>query len=248
MTDRQIRRAAERTARKQARKAEQQTAASTVSPAQLAANRENAKLSTGPTSETGKAKSSLNAVTTALTGRTVLLPSDDAARYERHVAAYVKELSPVGVQESALVQSLADTTWRLDRIPGLEMAIFAMGHTKFAEQFAHEDSSVQPRLIEMETFLVYEKQLRNLQIQEARLCRRREKEMAELRQLQQSRIAEEKLQLEDAAKLYTSAQHDGKSFDPADHGFEFSIEDIEGYIEGVHASILYRNSFKRAAA
>src|SRR4051794_39387842 len=103
--------------------------------AQLKANRANAQLSTGPTSEPGKAKSSLNAVTTGLTGRTVLLPSEDAVRYERHVAAYVKELSPVGVQESALVQSIADTAWRLDRIPGLEMAIFASGRTKFAEQF-----------------------------------------------------------------------------------------------------------------
>ncbi|MGA8598820.1 MAG: hypothetical protein WB676_29225 [Bryobacteraceae bacterium] len=49
--------------------------------AQIAANQANAQLSTGPTSETGKAKSSLNAVKTGLTGRTVLLPGDDAAIY-----------------------------------------------------------------------------------------------------------------------------------------------------------------------
>jgi hypothetical protein len=65
------------------------------SASQIAANQRNAQLSTGPTSETGKAKSSLNAVKTALTGRTVLLPSDDAAEYERHISAYEKELQPV---------------------------------------------------------------------------------------------------------------------------------------------------------
>jgi len=41
--------------------------------AQITANQKNAQLSTGPTSPDGKAKSSLNAVKTGLTGRTVLL-------------------------------------------------------------------------------------------------------------------------------------------------------------------------------
>ncbi len=46
----------------------------TVSDAQLAANRANAQLSTGPRSQTGLTASALNAVKTGLTGRTVLLP------------------------------------------------------------------------------------------------------------------------------------------------------------------------------
>lgn len=75
----------------------------------IEANRANAQLSTGPTSDTGKAKSSLNAVKTALTGRTILLPTDDAAEYERHIRAYEGELKPVGQLESDLVQSIADT-------------------------------------------------------------------------------------------------------------------------------------------
>ncbi len=51
--------------------------------AQIEANQRNAQLSTGPTSEAGKAKSSLNAVKNGLTGATVILPSDDLAAYER---------------------------------------------------------------------------------------------------------------------------------------------------------------------
>ena len=42
-------------------------------------------------------------------------------------------------------------------------------------------------LIELGTFLKYEKQLKNLQLQESRLQRRYEKEMAELRSLQKER-------------------------------------------------------------
>jgi hypothetical protein len=173
MTDRSIRRAAERKARKEARRA---------------ANQANAQLSTGPKTEEGKRKSSLNAIKTALTGATVLLPSDDLAEYQRHIAAYENEFQPIGLEESELVQSLADISWRLRRIPALEMAIYAQGRVEFADQFEdQEDPAVRRSLIELHTHLVYEKQLRNLQLQESRLVRRREKETASLRKLQDER-------------------------------------------------------------
>jgi hypothetical protein len=184
MTARSIRRAAERKALKLTRK-------DAISPARLAANRENALLSTGPRTEDGKCTSSLNAVKTGLTGVTVLLPTDDAAEYQRHITAYEKEFQPVGIEESELVQSLADISWRLRRIPSLEMAIYAQGRIEFADQFEDQkDSDVRRSLIELHTHLAYEKQLRNLQLQEARLVRRREKETAELRRLQTERAAE----------------------------------------------------------
>src|SRR5947208_707155 len=131
------------------------------SSAQIAANQRNAHLSTGPASETGKAKSSLNAVKTGLTGRTVLLPSDDAAVYEAHFAEFLKRQN--------LVQSLADTEWRLLRIPALEMGIYAVGRIEFAELFANEDEGVRKHLIEAKIFLAYQRQLNNLSIQEGRL-------------------------------------------------------------------------------
>ncbi|MGA8027150.1 MAG: hypothetical protein WB992_08380, partial [Bryobacteraceae bacterium] len=73
-------------------------------PAQNAANQRNAQLSTGPTSEAGKAKSSLNAVKTGLTGRTVLLPGDDAALYEAHIAEFMKRLQPLTNEERTLAR------------------------------------------------------------------------------------------------------------------------------------------------
>jgi len=154
----------------------------------LTANRANSLLSTGPRTEEGKRTSSLNAVKTALTGVTVLLSTDDAADYQRHIAAYQTELQPAGLEESELVQSLADISWRLRRIPGLEMAIYARGSIEFADQFEDQDNpDVRCSLIELHTHLAYEKQLRNLQLQESRLVRRREKETADLRRLQKDR-------------------------------------------------------------
>ncbi|MBV9154695.1 MAG: hypothetical protein JO097_00400, partial [Acidobacteriaceae bacterium] len=130
--------------------------------AQIAANQKNAQLSTGPTSETGKAKSSLNAVKTGLTGRTVLLPGDDAALYESHVSQFVRRFEPASEAEQNLVQSLADTEWRLLRIPSLEMGIYALGRLEFAELFPDQDDpKVRAALIDAKIFLVYQKQLNN---------------------------------------------------------------------------------------
>jgi hypothetical protein len=255
MTPRQIRRAAERKANKEARKAanglvfsppssDGPELAPSISSSQLAANRANAQLSTGPQTPEGKAKSCLNAVKTGLTGRTVLLPAEDAARYEQHVCEFFTELQPAGPRETELVRSLADTAWRLARIPALEMTIFAHGRIQFADQFADRDPALQSCLIEMHTFLHYEKQLRNLQIQEGRLRRQREKDTAELRQLQQDRRSREQHDLQMLSGLYVAAQKEGKPFDPARYGFEFSIEDIENYLEGVRAAKASRELMK----
>jgi hypothetical protein len=212
MTPRSIRRAAERKANKLARKA--------------AANRENSQLSTGPVTVEGKAKSSLNAVKSALTGRTVLLPTDDAAHYQNHTQSYEDHFQPVGPEEHALVQSLAETSWRLARIPGLEMAIYAQGRIEFAEEFEEEEEAVRRALIEAQTYLAYEKQLRNLHLQEARLVRRREKETAELRRLQQERAARE---AREAAVPQDRKSINSKALQGAlpDFGFEFSTHDLQ---------------------
>ncbi|MBV9403817.1 MAG: hypothetical protein JO211_00625 [Acidobacteriaceae bacterium] len=222
------------------------------SPARLAANRANAQLSTGPTTPEGKAKVSLNAVKTALTGRTVLLPSEDAAEYERFLRAYQKEFKPLTQRECDLVQSIADTQWRLRRIPGLEMGIYAKGRLELVEGHTDRELTERPGLIEVETYLKYEKQLRNLQVQEARLRRRYEKETAELRQLQQERNQREQRDLEVCAKLYLKARHDNKPWQPSDNGFEFPLSYVKDYLEGVRASEIYnatlRNERRHASA
>ena len=222
MTARSIRRAAERKAQKLARRAGTAAEKSAVSEAQLLANRENAQLSTGPKSDDGKAKSCLNAVKTGLTGRTVLLPAEDAAEYRRHIDAYEKEFQPVGQRESDLVQSIADTQWRLLRIPSLESGIYALGQLEFANTLDEQDAALRPGMIEVKTFLKYERQLRNLQLQESRLRRQREKDMAELRELQQTRTAEEHENVKQA-------------FSPVANGFVFSNVDPGQALVGLDA-------------
>jgi hypothetical protein len=77
-------------------------------PNQIAANQANSRLSTGPKTEEGKAKSSHNAVRTGLTGQTVLLPSDDVEAYQKHVARFEAECKPVADREKELTQKIAE--------------------------------------------------------------------------------------------------------------------------------------------
>ena len=181
----------------------------------LAANRANAQLSTGPASPEGKAKSSLNAVRTGLTGRTVLLPSEDAEAYETHLIRYLEEFQPVGTRETQLVQNLADTQWRLDRIPSLETGLFALGRLRYAELFEDEkNEQVRRAMIDAHILMTETKHFKNLHLQENRLNRRYQQDMKELKELQAQRKKEQEEQQEAAKPKALAAT--------APNGFEFT--------------------------
>jgi len=177
-----------------------------LSDAKLAANRENAQKSHGPVTDAGKAAVRLNAYKTGLTGVTVVFPGDDFAFYAEHVRSYETQFEPVGPEESALVQSIADIRWRLDRIPGLEQAILTTGAVN---AIAENPSLAAPSahlVLELAIRRLHEKELRNLHLQENRLARRREREVAELNRLQDARRAKEEEKLAEAAKADLLAQ------------------------------------------
>ena len=223
MSPRSIRRAAEHKARKLAAKQQR------FQPPLLPGTEPRASASgpTGPRTPEGKAISSLNALKTGLTGRTVLLSSDDAAIYASHIEQYRAEYSPIGLRETELVQSLADTSWRLRRIPGLEMAIYAQGHCEFAGCFDNHDPSLRDSMIELQTHLKYEKQLRNLQIQESRLHRRYTAELKELRDLQRERTERDKAAREDHPHADRPRTETPRAAAPAprrEREFEFSTQ------------------------
>jgi len=231
MSESSYRRALEQEKAQQAAQAAAQAAAaeSATSDARFAANRANAQHSTGPRTEEGKAKVSLNAVKTGLTGRTVLLSSEEAAPYQALMLEFEKALQPVGVEERALVQSILDCRWRLDRIPGLEMALLTLIRNEWVARDPKYNNPVTAILTEMEIRRKHEKEFRNLQIQENRLARRREREIAELLRLQKERKAQEAEALAQAAQAYLLAAHRKETFDLAALGFEFSTQKFETY-------------------
>jgi hypothetical protein len=254
MTPRSIRRAAERKANKLARKASQQAAPAGVHAAEnpavenLAAEYEISIQESPAIPPAAAANAGLSAVTSALTGQATLLPTSDAAPYDQLLRDYQNELQPVGLQESNLVQTLAETAWRIRRTLALEMGIFAKGRIEFAQQFAEHNPEIRVSLIEVHTFLAYEKQIHGLQLQEARLSRRIDKTYAELRRLQSERrereTADQQRQLEAAAQLYLKAQQSRQPFDAGQNGFVFSNQEIESYLNRKQA---LKQHFARAA-
>ena len=207
-----------------------------ASPSQIAANQANAQKSTGPTSAEGKQRSSLNALKTGLTGRTVLMPGEDAEAYRLHCERFEDQFQPATSEEKELAQSLADLKWRLLRCSQLEHNLFALGRVEFAQTFDHEPEPVRSALIQAHTLRSYAKDLNNLSIQETRLDKRFHRELAELNRIQTERQEQERIALRQAAQLYTQAKKDNKPFNPAELGFEFSTEGIELYIQACGAS------------
>jgi hypothetical protein len=84
--------------------------------AQIAANQQNAKLSTGPTTEAGLKRSSQNACKHGFTGQTLVITPQEKEGYEAHVAAYMDHHKPLEHKHRELVQQLADSHWSLHQI------------------------------------------------------------------------------------------------------------------------------------
>ncbi len=86
------------------------------SPAQIAANRANSRLSTGPRSDQGKSVSRLNGVTHGMTCHLpVVLPGEDPEQFQGEVARWEQQLGAATEAERAQVEAAVSTRWRMRR-------------------------------------------------------------------------------------------------------------------------------------
>ena len=100
---------------------------SSISPAQLTANRANAQHSTGPKTETGRAISSQNRTTHGLAchnGAFQLLPSEDPNGFEALKASLAEEHEPSTETESILINTMAESHWLANRAQTLQHTCF----------------------------------------------------------------------------------------------------------------------------
>ncbi len=176
-----------------------------------ATNRANAKHSTGPRTDSGKQRSSLNALRHGLTAASAVLPSENQAAYDAHRRGFFDEYKPATPTESQLVIEIADTAWRLNRIPLLEAELLSQ--------------NPNPQ------FLI--PQLASLGLHGSRLSRQFQKAVDQLRDIQEERRRLERRQLTEAAELFLRHQRKGLPFEPSDYGFVFSKEQIERHAQGL---------------
>jgi hypothetical protein len=163
--------------------------------------------STGPRTAAGKQRSSLNALRHGLTAASAVLPSEDQAVFDAHRRGFFDEYQPATPTETQLTQELADTAWRLNRIPLLEAQLFS------------QDPNPQSLI----------PQLATLGLHYTRLSRQFQKAVDHLRKIQSERRREQERDLKRAAALLELHKHKGIPFDPAQDGFVFSREQIEAH-------------------
>ena len=164
-----------------------------LSDKQLAANRANAQLSSGPKSEDGKRKSSLNARRHNLTGQVTAMTPEDRAAHDVLSAGIIKSMAPEGELELALAHRIATDFWRLNRASAIEDNIFALGLSRHADDNI-DHPELQAAFAAARTFTAEGKSIALLTLYEQRLNRSLQKNLAVLRSLQAVRKA-------DAAKL-----------------------------------------------
>ncbi len=98
---------------------------------QIRANRRNARLSTGPRTEAGMEASSSNHTKHGLTGRRVVLKSENQAEYDELLAALLQDYAPQSAIEVELVHEIANNSWRLRRADRVEAELFDLFEDDF---------------------------------------------------------------------------------------------------------------------
>ncbi|MBN1508126.1 MAG: hypothetical protein JW955_14845 [Sedimentisphaerales bacterium] len=92
--------------------------------AQIAANRANAKKSTGPRTRIGKAIVARNAIKHGLFARQDLIAEEDPQQYQEHRQGLLGELSPAGQIDGILAERIVSLTWRLKRAERLQNELY----------------------------------------------------------------------------------------------------------------------------
>ncbi len=198
----------------------------------VTANRANALHSTGPRTESGKQRSSLNALRHGLSSHTAVLPSEDAQAYQHHCLQFHDEYQPKTPTETQLVQELADTAWRLNRIPLLEADLLTRAADKRATR--------EPIACDIAEAT---RALATLSLHGQRLSRQFQKTLDQLRALQTERREREQSDLKRAASLLELHKHKGIPYDPAQDGFVFSETEIEAHSQ----RLMRQNEARRVA-
>jgi hypothetical protein len=185
-----------------------------------AINRANSRHSTGPRTPAGKQRSSINALRHGLTAASAVLPSEDRAAFDAHRRGFFDEYQPATPTESQLVQELADTAWRINRIPLLEAALLDRAANPPNDQARIDFDIVDAH-----------RALATLGMHYQRLSRQFQKTVDTLRDIQADRAERERRALKDAAALLELHKHKEIPWEPSDHGFVFSKRDVERFAQ-----------------
>jgi hypothetical protein len=189
-----------------------------MQPRQWEANKANAQLSTGPTSDAGKQIVSQNALRHGLSGRVHAALPGEQEPFALHCQAWRDAMLPVGTVEEALTQDIAADRWRLNRARTMENALFAQIEMA-------EDADPNPATADAQAWVDPSKGLQRIALYAARIQRAIEKNTNALQALQLERKAAYAEAQAQAIALTQLAEAKGQIYDPAP---DFQTADYHG--------------------
>ncbi len=113
---------------------------------QIKANRENAKKSTGPRTNSGKTRTAKNALKHGLLAQDAVLPGEDPAEFDQHITSFEDTYLPRNRVEKEIVRQIADSSWRMQRLSRIETAVIAAGidNTRRTSSLFNHDTGPMP--------------------------------------------------------------------------------------------------------
>jgi hypothetical protein len=130
--------------------------------AQIDANRENAKRSTGSTTPAGAERASRNSTKHGLTCQTLIVSLEERDAYEAHVQSYMHSHKPVSQEHRQLVQQLADGHWSIHQAFVLQtngIALINAINKKMSAEDANPldiAAALAPATRQLNTYSIYE--------------------------------------------------------------------------------------------
>ncbi len=203
---------------------------------QIDANRRNAQHSTGPKTEAGKGRASLNAWRHGLTGQVATMPHEDLAVFTRFTADIRQAYAPEGALETQIAQSIAEDEWRLNRARAIENNVLALGHSTPDADVIAENTQIHAAFTQARTFWRTPEKFALLTLYEQRIARRVQRNEQRLHALQAARRAAFEQALREAELLAEEARSRNQPYDPApdfprQNGFAFSPAEITRQLE-----------------
>jgi hypothetical protein len=139
------------------------------------------------------------------------MPTEDLRAFQ--LKSFTDEYHPQGATETHLVQALADTSWRQNRVAALEANLLTLELT--------QDGVSIITALESQS-----KALANLSMHSQRLSRQFERTVAQLRELQETRQDAEDQGLDNLLDITEMYEDKGQTYPADEDGFVFSEAQI----------------------
>jgi hypothetical protein len=105
---------------------------------QSATSRENGAKSHGPVTPEGQARSSKNALRHGLSASVVVLPHENPDEFDQLRDNYIHDFHPATQSQLDLVETLAATRWRMNRLVSMETGLFEQEMSRHDEAIEKE--------------------------------------------------------------------------------------------------------------